>query len=67
MNKKDTEWSWSVNMPCKSLKGFLVLFKLEEPYKRDMDRFYHREPMSCVILALQYILYYFAFSLVSNF
>ena len=26
VNKSDTTWNWSFNMPCKSLKGILVLF-----------------------------------------
>ena len=29
MNKSDTIWNWSFNMPCKSLKGILVLFEEE--------------------------------------
>ena len=34
VNKSDTTWNWSFNMPCKFLKGILVLFKGEEecPY-----------------------------------
>ena len=27
VNKSDTVWNWSFNMPCKSLKGILVLFR----------------------------------------
>ena len=27
VNKKDTVWNWAFNMPCKSLKGILVLFE----------------------------------------
>ena len=27
VNKKDTMWNWSFNMPCSSLKGILVLFE----------------------------------------
>ena len=30
VNKSGTTWSWSFNMPCKSLKGILVLFKAEQ-------------------------------------
>ena len=30
VNKKDTMWNWSFNMPCKSLKGILVLFEEEK-------------------------------------
>ena len=38
VNKKDTVWNWAFNMPCKSLKGILVLFGEEthqkaSPYK----------------------------------
>ena len=32
LNKKDTMWSWSFNMPCKLLKGILVLFEEEKSY-----------------------------------
>ena len=32
VNKSDTTWNWSFNMPCKSLKGILVLFGEEKPY-----------------------------------
>ena len=28
MNKLDMTWNWSFNMPCKSLKGILVLFEV---------------------------------------
>ena len=31
MNKSDTTWNWSFNVPCKSLKGILVLFEGEQP------------------------------------
>ena len=31
VNKKDTVWNWAFNMPCKSLKGILVLFEEEMP------------------------------------
>ena len=41
VNKSDTTWNWSFNMPCKSLKGILVLFEEEEPYKRDIGKFYN--------------------------
>ena len=27
VNKSDTTWNWSFNMPCKSLKGILILFE----------------------------------------
>ena len=32
VNKSDTMWNWSFNMPCKSLKGMLVLFEEEKSY-----------------------------------
>ena len=38
VNKPDTTWSWSFNMPCKSLQDILVLFEDVEPYKRDTSR-----------------------------
>ena len=41
VNKKDTMWNWSFNMPCKSLKGILVLFEEEKSYVRDTSKFYH--------------------------
>ena len=41
VNKSDTIWNWSFNMPCKSLKGILVLFEEEKPYVRDTSKFYN--------------------------
>ena len=38
LNKLDTTWNWSFNMPCKSLKGILVLFDGEGPYVRDSGK-----------------------------
>ena len=32
VNKSDTVWNWAFNMPCKSLKGILVLFEEEQLY-----------------------------------
>ena len=32
VNKSDTTWNWSLNLPCKSLKGILVLFEEEKSY-----------------------------------
>ena len=32
VNKSDTVWNWTFNMPCKSLKGILVLFEEEKTY-----------------------------------
>ena len=34
-------WNWSFNMPCKSLKGILVLFEKEKSYIRDTSKFYN--------------------------
>ena len=41
VNKSDTVWNWSFNMPCKSLKGILVLFEEEKSYTRDTSKFYN--------------------------
>ena len=41
VNKKDTMWNWSFNMPCKSLKGILVLFEEEKSYTQDTSKFYN--------------------------
>ena len=41
MNKSDTMWNWSFDMPCKSLKGILVLFEEEKSYVRDTSKFYN--------------------------
>ena len=41
VNKSDTTWNWSFNMPCKSLKGILVLFEGEQPYARGTGKFYN--------------------------
>ena len=40
-NKSDTVWNWAFNMPCKSLKGILVLFEEERSYTRDKSKFYN--------------------------
>ena len=40
VNKSDTVWNWAFNMPCKSLKGILVLFEEEKPFVRDMSKLY---------------------------
>ena len=39
VNKSDTTWNWSFNMPCRSLKGILVLFEEEGSYARDTRKF----------------------------
>ena len=41
MDKSDTTWNWSFNMPCKSLKSILALFEEEKPYARDTSKFYN--------------------------
>ena len=41
INKSDTVWNWAFNMPCKSLKGILVLLEEEGSYTQDMSRFYN--------------------------
>ena len=41
VNKKDTVWNWAFNMPCKSLKGILVLFEEEQSCTRDTSKFYN--------------------------
>ena len=41
VNKSDTVWNWAFNMPCKSLKGILVLFEEEQSYTRDASKFYN--------------------------
>ena len=41
VNKSDTAWNWAFNIPCKSLKGILVLFEEEGSYTRDTSKFYN--------------------------
>ena len=41
VNKSDTVWNWAFNMPCKSLKGILVLFEDEGSYTQDTSKFYN--------------------------
>ena len=41
VNKSDTVWNWAFNMPCKSLKGMLVLFEEEKSYTQDTSKFYN--------------------------
>ena len=41
VNKSDTVWNWAFNMPCKSLKGILVLFEEEKSYTRDTSKYYN--------------------------
>ena len=41
VNKSDMTWNLLIYMPCKSLKGILVLFEEEKPYVRDMSKFYN--------------------------
>ena len=41
VKKSDTVWNWAFNMPCKSLKGILVLFEEGKPYTQDTSKFYN--------------------------
>ena len=41
VNKSDTVWNWAFNMPCKSLKGILVLFEEERSYTQDTSKLYN--------------------------
>ena len=41
VNKSDTVRNWAFNMPCKSLKGILILFEEEKSYTRDTSKFYN--------------------------
>ena len=41
VTKSDTVWNWSFNMPCKSLKGILVLFEEEKSYTCDPSKVYN--------------------------
>ena len=36
-------WNWAFNMPCKSLKGILVLFEEEKTFARDTSKYYNRK------------------------
>ena len=51
VNKSDTMWHWSFNIPYKSLKGILVLFKVEQLYTRDTSKFYnpHKQNVSVIV------------------
>ena len=51
VNKSDTTWNWLFHMPCKSLKGILVLFEAEQSYARDTSRFYnpHIQKVSVIV------------------
>ena len=41
VNKSEKTWNWSFNTPCKSLKDILVLFKAEQSFTQDMNKFYN--------------------------
>ena len=43
VNKSDTVWNWPFKMPCKSLKGILVLFEEERSYTRDTSKFFQSQ------------------------
>ena len=51
VNKSDTTWNWSFNMPCRSLKGILVLFEEEHSYVQDTSKFYNpkKEKVSVIV------------------
>ena len=34
-------WSWSFNMPCKSLKRILAMFEVEQSCAQDTSKFYN--------------------------
>ena len=40
VNMSDTTWNWSFNMPCRSLKGILVLSEDERPKTLNTSKFY---------------------------
>ena len=41
VNKADTVWNWAFNMPCKSLKGILVLFEEEKQFTRNTSKYHN--------------------------
>ena len=41
VNKSDAVWNWAFNMPCKPMKGILVLFEEEKSYTQDTSKFYN--------------------------
>ena len=41
VNKSDTVSNWAFNIPCKSLKGILVLFEEEKTFARDTSKYYN--------------------------
>ena len=41
VNKSGTVWNWAFNMPCKSLKGILVLFEEEKQFATDTSKYYN--------------------------
>ena len=41
VGKLDMTWGWSFNMPCRSLKGILILFEAEQSFAQDMSKFYN--------------------------
>ena len=43
VNESDMTFGWLFNMPCRSVKGILVLFEAEQSYAQDMSRFYNRK------------------------
>ena len=43
VDKSDTVWNWAFNMPCKSLKGILVLFEEEKTFARDKSKLKYKK------------------------
>ena len=55
VNKSDTVWKF--NMPCKSLKGILVLFEEEQSYTRDTSKFYNLKIQKVSVIVASQINY----------
>ena len=58
VNKSDTVWNWAFNMPCRSLKGILVLFEEERLYTRDTNKFNNLkiQKVSVIVSQISYTL-----------
>ena len=67
VNKSDTTWNWSFNMPCKSLKGILVLFEEKGLYAPDTGKFYNPkiQKVSVIVESKPNQLYYMLMKLVN--
>ena len=57
VNKSDTVWNWAFDMPCKSLKGILVLFEEEQSYTRDTSKFYNPKIQKVSVIVASQINY----------